>query len=149
MNIIKKHFDNYVNTVVLPTDSKALKLKKSSLIIVPLIIGPAALLWGILYIFLGQYLSASIPLSYSVISLFNLWHLYKTKNIILLQITLNIFIFSLLMLKIWGTKLVIRRYQKLADITENVNGRHQVRKILNLDIAKSSLPCGQLLDRHW
>lgn len=85
MNIIKKHFDNYVNTVVLPTDSKALKLKKSSLIIVPLIIGPAALVWGILYIFLGQYLSASIPLSYSVISLFNLWHLYKTKNIILLQ----------------------------------------------------------------
>jgi len=85
MNIIKKYFDNYVNTVVLPTDSKALKLKKSSLIIVPLIIGPAALVWGILYIFLGQYLSASIPLSYSVISLFNLWHLYKTKNIILLQ----------------------------------------------------------------
>jgi diguanylate cyclase (GGDEF)-like protein len=85
MNLIKKYFNNYVNTVVLPTDSKALKLKKSSLIIVPLIIGPAALVWGILYIFLGQYLSASIPLSYSVISLFNLWHLYKTKNIILLQ----------------------------------------------------------------
>lgn len=84
-DLIKKYFNYYVNTVVLPTDSKALRLKKSSLIIVPLIIGPAALIWGILYILLGQYLSASIPLSYSVISLFNLWHLSKTKNIIVLQ----------------------------------------------------------------
>jgi diguanylate cyclase (GGDEF)-like protein len=83
--LIKKYFNSYLNSVVLPTDSKSLKLKKASLIIVPLIIGPAALIWGILYIFLGQYLSASIPLSYSVISLFNLWHLYKTKNIIVLQ----------------------------------------------------------------
>ena len=85
VHLIKKYFNNYVNTVVLTTDSKALKLKKSSLIMVPLIIVPAALVWGILYIFLGQYLSASIPLSYSVISLFNLWHVYKTENIILLQ----------------------------------------------------------------
>ncbi len=85
IGLIKKYFNNYVDTVVLPTDSKSLKLKKSSLIIVPLIIGPAALIWGVLYIFLGEYLSASIPLSYSVVSLFNLWHLYKTKNIILLQ----------------------------------------------------------------
>lgn len=83
--LIEKYFKKYVNAVVLPTDSKALKLKKSSLIMVPLIIGPAALIWGVLYILLGQYVSASIPLSYSVISLFNLWHLYKTKNIILLQ----------------------------------------------------------------
>lgn len=83
--LIKKYFNSYLNSVVLPTDSKSLKLKKASLIIVPLIIGPAALVWGILYIFLGQYLSASIPLFYSVISLFNLWHLYKTKNIIVLQ----------------------------------------------------------------
>ena len=85
VHLIKKYFNNYVNTVVLTTDSKALKLKKSSLMMVLLIIVPAALVWGILYIFLGQYLSALIPLSYSVISLFNLWHLYKTKNIILLQ----------------------------------------------------------------
>ena len=85
IGLMKKYFNNYVDTVVLPTDSKSLKLKKSSLIIVPLIIGPAALIWGVLYIFLGEYLSASIPLSYSVVSLFNLWHLYKTKNIILLQ----------------------------------------------------------------
>jgi diguanylate cyclase (GGDEF)-like protein len=85
IGLIKKYFNDYVDTVVLPTDSKSLKLKKSSLIIVPLIIGPAALIWGVLYIFLGEYLSASIPLFYSVVSLFNLWHLYKTKNIILLQ----------------------------------------------------------------
>ena len=102
VHLIKKYFNHYVNTVVLPTDSKALKLKKSSLILVPLIIGPAALVWGILYIFLGQYLSASIPLSYSLISLFNLWHLYKTKNIILLQKTQMILVLVLPFFLMWS-----------------------------------------------
>ncbi len=100
--LIKKYFNHYVDTVVLPTDSKALKLKKSSLIIVPLIIGPAALVWGILYISLGQYVSASIPLLYSVISLFNLWHLYKTKNIIVLQQLQMMLVLSLPFFLMWS-----------------------------------------------
>ena len=68
-----------------PKDSEELKIKKSSLVIVPLIIGPAAFIWGNLYIYLDHYLSAAIPLSYSAISLYNLWHLNRTKDIASLQ----------------------------------------------------------------
>lgn len=100
-NIIKL-FNKAVNIGASPTDSKSLKLKKSSLVIVPLIIGPAAFIWGILYIILGQYLSGSIPLSYSVISLFNLLHLYKTKNIISLQKIQMILVLVLPFLLMWS-----------------------------------------------
>lgn len=102
VSIIKKYFNKYVDAVVSSTDSKSLKLKKASLIMVPLIIGPAAFIWGILYIILGQYLSASIPLSYSVISLFNLFHLYKTKNIIFLQTIQMILVLLLPFLLMWS-----------------------------------------------
>ena len=68
-----------------PSDSEELKLKKSSLLLVPFIIGPAAFIWGLLYIYLDHYLSAAIPLSYTIISMFNVWHLHKTKNIEPLQ----------------------------------------------------------------
>ncbi|MBA3024872.1 MAG: GGDEF domain-containing protein [Sulfurimonas sp.] len=64
------------------TDSKSLRLQKSSLILLPLIIGPAAFIWGLLYYYLGHYVSASIPMSYSFISIYNLWHLHRTKNIV-------------------------------------------------------------------
>ena len=59
----KSFFEIILNIGACNDDSEALRLKKSSLIIVPLIIGPAAFIWGILYVFLDQYLSASIPLS--------------------------------------------------------------------------------------
>ena len=100
-NIIKL-FNKAVNIGASPTDSKSLKLKKSSLIIVPLFIGPAAFIWGMIYIILGQYLSGSIPLSYSVISFFNLWHLHKTKNIISLQKIQMILVLVLPFLLMWS-----------------------------------------------
>ncbi|MCK5678096.1 MAG: GGDEF domain-containing protein, partial [Flavobacteriaceae bacterium] len=101
INIIN-FFTKAVNIGSSHTDSTSLKLKKSSLIIIPLIVGPAAIIWGIIYIILGQYLSASIPLSYSVISIFNLLHLHKTKNIILLQKTQMILVLILPFLLMWS-----------------------------------------------
>lgn len=85
-----------------PDDSEALRLKKSSLILVPIIIGTAAFLWGMIYIALDHYISASIPLSYSVISAFNLWHLHKTKNIIPLQKTQLILVLLLPFFLMWS-----------------------------------------------
>ena len=67
------------------SDDNNLKLKKSSLILVPLIIGPAAFTWGILYIYLDHYISASITLFYTVVSIYNLWRLEVTKDIVALQ----------------------------------------------------------------
>lgn len=74
-----------IDAGISPADSDELKLKKSSLVLIPLIIGCAAFIWSILFISLGQYLPASIPLSYSIISAFNLWHYQRTKTIDLLQ----------------------------------------------------------------
>ncbi len=86
---MKKLFTKYLNAAinigVEEGDSEYLRLKKASLTLIPLIIGIAAFIWGILYILLDHYISASIPLSYSVVSAFNLWHLKKTKNIVPIQ----------------------------------------------------------------
>jgi guanylate cyclase len=52
-------------------DSKELRLKKNLLVASSLSIGFLALLWGILYLFLGMPLVASIPTSYTVLSFFS------------------------------------------------------------------------------
>lgn len=84
------------------TDTEELKLKKKSLVLVPIIIGPAAFIWGIIYIYLNHYISASIPLFYSIISILNLMHLQKTKNIIVLQKVQMILVLILPFLLMWS-----------------------------------------------
>ena len=75
-------------------DSTDLRLRKASLLLIPLIIGVLALPWGLIYIGFGYYLSAAIPLSYSVISALSIWYLAKTKNIIpMLQTQLLLVLF--------------------------------------------------------
>ena len=101
MKSLHVFFNNYMNIGASPEDSTELKLKKSSLLLIPLIIGTAAFIWGMIYIALDQYLSASIPLSYSVISIFNLWHLHKTKDILLLQKTQMVLVLFLPFLLMW------------------------------------------------
>lgn len=82
VNFLKKYFNKLLNIGTLPSDSEPLRIKKSSLLMLPIIIGIAAFVWGLLYIFLGHYISAAIPLSYTFISIINLWHLNKTKDIV-------------------------------------------------------------------
>jgi len=75
-------------------DSTDLRLRKASLLLIPLIIGVLAIPWGLIYIRFGYYLSAAIPLSYSVISALSIWYLAKTKNIIpMLQTQLLLVLF--------------------------------------------------------
>jgi len=95
-------FEKILNIGACADDNETLKLKKSSLIIVPLIIGPAALIWGLIYIFLDHYLSASIPLSYVFISVFNLWYLYVSKNIIPLYLVQMILVLLLPFFLMWS-----------------------------------------------
>jgi diguanylate cyclase (GGDEF)-like protein len=100
--IAKRCLETCINIGALPTDSETKRLKKASLTMVPLIIGPAAVVWGLLYLYLEHYLSASIPLSYSFISLFNLWHLNKTKDIVFLQKTQMILVLLLPFFLMWS-----------------------------------------------
>jgi len=80
IDLAKRCIDFCINIGVSPKDSERVRLKKATLTLVPLIIGPAAFIWGLIYIYLDHYLPASIPISYSFISAVNLWQLYKTKD---------------------------------------------------------------------
>jgi len=102
LSIGRRYLEACINIGVLSTDSETERIKKASLILVPFIIGPAAFIWGLLYIYLDHYISAAIPLSYSVISLFNLWHLYKTKDIVFLQKTQMILVLLLPFFLMWS-----------------------------------------------
>ena len=98
----RKCLEACINIGVLSTDSETERIKKASLTLVPFIIGPAAFIWGLLYIYLDHYISAAIPLSYSVISLYNLWHLHKTKDIVFLQKTQMILVLLLPFFLMWS-----------------------------------------------
>ena len=97
--------NSYLIIGSLESDSNETRLRKSSLLLIPLIIGIAAFLWGLIYFAFEHYLSASIPLSYSLISVFNIWHLAKTKNItplLITQLTLVLFLPFVLMWSLGG-----------------------------------------------
>lgn len=87
---------------MLPTDNADLRLKKVALTLVPLIIGPAAFVWGSIYFLLGHYLSGSIPLSYSIISLLGLVYFFKTKKTAFLQYSQLILVLLLPFLLMWS-----------------------------------------------
>ena len=72
---------------VTQSDSNTLKLKKISVTTLPLIIAPIGFIWGVIYLMMGNYISALIPLSYTFISALGLLHFYKTKDIVLTQTT--------------------------------------------------------------
>ncbi|MGB3962671.1 MAG: GGDEF domain-containing protein, partial [Sulfurimonas sp.] len=68
-------------------DSEAVRLKKMSLTMLPLIIGPAGFLWALVYLSLGHFFSAAIPMIHTLFSILGLWHFHRTKNIVFLQKT--------------------------------------------------------------
>ncbi|MBT5935883.1 GGDEF domain-containing protein [Sulfurimonas sp.] len=76
-------------------DSAELRVEKSLFVIVALITICAAMILGILYIYLDHYASASIPLTYVVVSVYNLLYLQETKEIGILK---NIQMFLILIL---------------------------------------------------
>lgn len=85
MIYLNRLVNQYARLGVAGDDTDEEKLKKKMFTLVPAIIGLAATIWGTIYIFLGHYLSASIPLSYAVVSVIGLWYLFRTKNLVYLQ----------------------------------------------------------------
>ena len=86
----------------LPTDGADLRLKKLALTMVPLIIGPAALIWGSIYFLLGHPVSGSIPISYSVISGASLAYFFTTKRTAFLQYSQLTLVLLLPFLLMWS-----------------------------------------------
>ena len=81
----KDNLTKIVESGYLPEDNAETRRKKAALTLVPLIIGPAAFIWGSIYFYLGHPLSGSIPMSYSVISVLTLVYYFKNKKTELLE----------------------------------------------------------------
>ncbi len=80
--------DNLIRIVesgYLHEDNTETRQKKAALTLVPLIIGPAAFIWGLIYFYLGHPLAGSIPMSYSVISILTLVYYFKNKKTAFLE----------------------------------------------------------------
>ena len=86
----------------LPGDSASVRRKKAAIVLVPLIIGPAAFIWGSIYFYLEHPLSGSIPMSYSVISVFSLIYYFNTKRTAFLEWSQLILVLLLPFLLMWS-----------------------------------------------
>lgn len=86
----------------LPADNAELRLKKVALTLVPLIIGPVAFIWGVIYFLLGHPLSGSIPMSYSAISALGLAYYFKTKRTRFIQYSQLTLVLLLPFLLMWS-----------------------------------------------
>ena len=103
--MIKLFIKNFLKIGILETDNEALKLKKASITIVPLIMGPTGILWALIYYCFDHKMPALIPLSYSIFSALSLWHFHKTKNVAAIQkaqMVLVLFIPFMLMWSLGG-----------------------------------------------
>ena len=76
----KDNLTRIVESGYLPEDNAETRQKKAALTLVPLIIGPAAFIWGSIYFYLGHPLSGTIPMSYSVISVLTLVYYFNIKK---------------------------------------------------------------------
>jgi diguanylate cyclase (GGDEF)-like protein/PAS domain S-box-containing protein len=78
--IVQVGLKRLIEAGFLPADDADVRLKKVALTLVPLIIGPAALVWGLIYFLVGRPLSGVIPLSYSLVSVVSLAYFFRTKR---------------------------------------------------------------------
>ncbi len=86
----------------LPTDDADLRLKKVALTLVPLIIGPAAFIWGSIYFYLDRPWSGAIPMSYAVVSAISLFYFFKTKRIAFVEFSQLSLVLILPFLLMWS-----------------------------------------------
>jgi signal transduction histidine kinase len=99
---IKNSLVRMIESGCLPEDSTETRRKKAALVLVPLIIGPAAFIWGWIYIYLEHPLSGSIPMSYAVISLLSLVYYFNTGRTTFLEWSQLVLVLLLPFLLMWS-----------------------------------------------
>ncbi|MDF1882587.1 EAL domain-containing protein [Sulfurimonas sp. SAG-AH-194-C21] len=102
MNRLHNLLSKLLHIGISSTDNKTLQLKKISINMVPLLIGPVGLLWSLIYLGLGQYLSALIPMFYALVSVITMLNFHKTKNMVFLQKSQMSLILILPFLVMWS-----------------------------------------------
>lgn len=99
---LKNSLVRMIESGYLPEDSTETRRRKAALVLVPLIIGPAAFIWGSIYFYLEHPLSGSIPMSYSVISLLSLVYYFNTGRTKFLEWSQLILVLLLPFLLMWS-----------------------------------------------
>jgi hypothetical protein len=79
-------YKNYLHKLLHSSTNKvsAEEIKEASILIVPMIVGPISLIWALIYSIFGQYLPATIPLFYALVSFLNLWYYKRNKNLLII-----------------------------------------------------------------
>ena len=85
MNFITQLINKILRIGISATDSEVLELQKMSIAMMPLIIGPVGFIWSLIYMGFGYYISALIPMFYTLASIITLIVFSKTKNIEFIQ----------------------------------------------------------------
>ncbi len=98
----RKWLDSIVAAGLNPTDKAELRIEKTVMTLVPLIIAPLALIWGTAYFLLGHWLSGAIPMSYALISAASLSSFFKTKDIRFVRQSQLILVLLLPFLLMWS-----------------------------------------------
>jgi two-component system sensor histidine kinase/response regulator len=102
MDSSKNWLGRIIELGFVPTDDTDTRRKKMALALVPLIIAPAAAIWGTVYFLLGHPLSGSIPTSYALVTVLSLAHYFKTKNTKFIQNSQLILVLLLPFLLMWS-----------------------------------------------
>lgn len=102
LKTIKNHIQKALLIGVSNSDSETLRLQKTSITSIPLIMGPVGLLWSFTYFSLGQNIAAILPLIYSVLSLLSLLHFYITKKFQMMQKTQMLLILIIPFFLMWS-----------------------------------------------
>ena len=102
MTSLKASLIRLVESGTLPTDDSELRLKKVALTLVPLIIGPAAFIWGTTFFLLGHPLSGSIPMFYAIVSAVSLIYFFRTKKTRFIQQNQLLLVLLLAVLLMWS-----------------------------------------------
>ena len=102
LEVFKKLLKRYQRLGITRHDSLSLRQKKAVLVVIPLVIGFAALVWASIYIIFGYYYTALIPLSYILISAYSLLDFSHSKNIVPLVNVQLVLILVLPFLLMWS-----------------------------------------------
>lgn len=91
-----------IESSFLPSDNANVRMKKVVLTLVPLIISPAAFVWGSAFFLLGHPLPGSIPMFYVIVSVTSLIYFFKAKQTAFIQYSQLLLVLLLPFVLMWS-----------------------------------------------
>ena len=85
MGLGKQYIEKFLTIGSSSMDNESIRLKKISINMVPLIIGPVGFFWGVTLYLLNHPISALIPMFYTIGSIIQLIIFHKNKSLLMMQ----------------------------------------------------------------